>query len=384
MRSVKTSGSKQGAKGGCSSFTCLALFFFVVWVLAVVKVVILQDTPQSPATLVENSIARNTPAVPAASTTLNAKPPTAQAPEEPVTNVNKPILLTRTVPKAQSSTPSLSWPPVQLDGTVNPQDGFDIMPITKLSVPMFWTPPANQPITSIGSRVNGRETIFLMIASYRDFQCRETIASAFERADHPERLFVGAVDQVAEGDIGCTDTTVSCEEDPSQTLCKYRNQIAVYKMDASMATGPVTARHIGDRLYRGQYFVMQLDAHCMFIRHWDELIINQWKQTGNEMAVLSSYLTDLQGSIDVHGDSKRNTRPIMCNSDFEGAMPARYLRHGAQPEDVPVVRDMPQLEPFWAAGFSFSRGHFKVQVPYDAYQSMVFQVSLLDNKMIFS
>ena len=61
-------------------------------------------------------------------------------------------------------------------------------------------------------------------------------------------------------------------------------------------------------------------------------------------------------------------------SDFEGIMPARYLRHGAQPEEVAAVRDMPQLQPFWAAGFSFSRGHFKVQVPYDGYQPMVFQV----------
>jgi len=57
-------------------------------------------------------------------------------------------------------------------------------------------------------------------------------------------------------------------------------------------------------------------------------------------------------------------------------MPARYLRHGSQPENVPVIRDMPQLEPFWAAGFSFSRGHFKLRVPYDAYQPMVFQVRL--------
>jgi hypothetical protein len=54
-------------------------------------------------------------------------------------------------------------------------------------------------------------------------------------------------------------------------------------------------------------------------------------------------------------------------------MPARYLRHGAQPEDVAVIRDMPQLEPFWAAGFSFSRGHFKYRVPYDGYEPMVFQ-----------
>ncbi len=51
-----------------------------------------------------------------------------------------------------------------------------------------------------------------------------------------------------------------------------------------------------------------------------------------------------------------------------------YLRHLSQPEDYPEIRGMPQLQPFWAAGFSFSRGHFKIRVPYDAYQPMVFQV----------
>jgi hypothetical protein len=212
-----------------------------------------------------------------------------------------------------------------------------------------------------------------MIASYRDFQCRETIASAFAKSDHPERLFVGAVDQIVPGDIGCLDVAVPCSKDPSQPLCKYRDQISVFVMDAEFATGPVTARHIGDRMYRGQYFVMQMDAHCLFVRHWDSFIIKQWETTGNEMAVLSSYLTDIQGSIDGRGDSTRNTRPIMCNSDFEGIHPARYLRHGSQPEDFAAIRDMPQLQPFWAAGFSFSRGHFKVRVPYDAYQPMVFQ-----------
>ena len=150
---------------------------------------------------------------------------------------------------------------------------------------------------------NGLETIFLMIASYRDFQCHETITSAFQNADHPERLFVGAVEQAIPGDTGCMFTEESCESNPSQMICKYKNQISVFKMDAHMATGPVTARHIGDRMYRGEYYVMQMDAHCQFIRHWDVLLINQWLSTKNEMAVLSSYLSDTQGSIDANQDS---------------------------------------------------------------------------------
>lgn len=148
-------------------------------------------------------------------------------------------------------------------------------------------------------------------------------------------------------------------------------------MSAEMATGPVTARHIGDRMYRGQYFVMQMDAHCQFVKHWDTLLIGQWRETKNEMAVLSSYLSDVQGAINPKtGKSNRNTRPIMCNSAFEGMAPARYLRHGSQPEDFAIIRDMPQLQPFWAAGFSFSRGHFKIRVPYDGRTPMVFQVNI--------
>ena len=180
----------------------------------------------------------------------------------------------------------LMWPPVLEDHTVPAEDGADTMPILNIPVPKFWFPPPGEDINTIGTRVNGKETIFLMIASYRDFQCRETLESAFRNADSPERIFVGAVDQVVEGDTGCLDLEVSCGADPSQFACQYKSQIAVFNMDAREATGPVTARHIGDRMYRGQYFIMQMDAHCKFVRHWDSQIISQFRETGNEMAVL--------------------------------------------------------------------------------------------------
>jgi hypothetical protein len=185
-----------------------------------------------------------------------------------------------------SSSNELKWPPVLPDGSFPESDGYDVMTSTGLKVPKFWVPPAGTDLNKIGSHVNGEETIFLMIASYRDFQCHETITSAYMRADHPERLFVGAVDQVVAGDTGCLDLEVPCSVDSNQPICKYRDQISIYKMDAATATGPVTARHIGDRMYRGQYYVMQMDAHCLFVRHWDTKIITQFKSTKNEMAVL--------------------------------------------------------------------------------------------------
>lgn len=92
------------------------------------------------------------------------------------------------------------------------------------------------------------------------------------------------------------------------------------------------------------------------------------------MAVQSTYLTDIEGSIDEKtGRSLRHTRPIMCNTDYEGGPQGKHLRHMSQPERVPSVKGTPQLQPYWAAGFSFSRGHFVVNVPYDLYQPMIFQ-----------
>jgi len=209
-------------------------------------------------------------------------------------------LQSTTVPKAvldysSNKTPShkLQWPPVQPDGSIAPDEGEDTMPLIGLKVPRFWEAPpgtTDAELNVMGSKVNGEETIFLMIASYRDFQCRETITSAFSRADHPERLFVGAVDQTVPGDVGCLDLEVPCEQDPSQPICRHRSQISVYHMDAKYATGPVTARHVGDRMYRGESFVMQMDAHCQFVRHWDSKIISQWRATNNHMAVLRLFL----------------------------------------------------------------------------------------------
>ena len=215
-------------------------------------------------------------------------------------------------------------------------------------------------------------TIFIMVASYRDFQCRETVSSALARARYPERLRVGVVQQNAVGDTPCGEPFRTCDSDPSQPLCMYAENVKIYEMDARDASGPVFARHVGYRMYRGEAFALQMDAHCVFVNNWDETLVAQWRATRNEFAVLSTYLTDVQGSISTAGDSQRKTRPIMCNSDYEGGGVARYLRHGSQPEAVAAVKGEPMLEPFWAAGFSFARGHFLVRVPYDPLLPMVF------------
>ena len=86
----------------------------------------------------------------------------------------------------------------------------------------------------------------------------------------------------------------------------------------------------------------------------------------NEMAILTAYVSGVDDHIDLKtGKRTSKARPIMCMSDFEGSGKMKHLRHGQQPEGDPHIHDMPTLEPFWAAGFSFGRGHFVVNIPYD-------------------
>ena len=141
----------------------------------------------------------------------------------------------------------LPWPPVQPDGTISTLDGVEVMPVIGLKVPRFYMPAEGVDLNKVGSKVNGHDTIYLMIASYRDFQCRETITSAYRKSDHPERLYIGAVDQTVDGDIGCMDLEIPCSEDPTQMICIYKDQISIYHMDAEYATGPVTGEGEGKR-----------------------------------------------------------------------------------------------------------------------------------------
>jgi Glycosyltransferase (GlcNAc) len=111
--------------------------------------------------------------------------------------------------------PEGKWPVTLRDE----QDDFeDLLHVgdlkTVLKVPKFWSPPLHnkefytreqamkvgtciEPDPVTGSHVRGdkcppeQRTIYIGLASYRDYQCRYTLESAFLRAKHPERIRVG-------------------------------------------------------------------------------------------------------------------------------------------------------------------------------------------------
>jgi len=253
-------------------------------------------------------------------------------------------------------------------------DGHQLMtPEQAAQIGSFYTPDDDNGDASSSEQQPPLETIYCSVASYRDPECTATVEDVYARAEHPERIRVAIIDQRVDGDSVCAQPQVPCETDPTQALCRYRHLIDVFEMDARLAVGPVFARHLANRHYRGEYFAMQIDSHVRFTEHWDTDIVGQWKSANNEMAVLSTYLSDIINSIEpVTHKGIHPGRPIMCASDYEGKGDYKHLRHGQQPEGAPGITGQPTLHPFWAAGFSFARGHFVLQVPYDMLP-MVFQ-----------
>ena len=115
---------------------------------------------------------------------------------------------------------------------------------------------------SIGSYDDaGRETIYASVASYRDPECAGTVTDLFDRARYPERIRVAIVEQRLPGDSVCTTPAVPCDQDATQALCRYAHLLDYFDMDAHFGVGPVFARHLAHRHYRGEYYAMQIDSH---------------------------------------------------------------------------------------------------------------------------
>lgn len=278
------------------------------------------------------------------------------------------------VPEAATDlSPYIHWPPT-LASLTDDMVEMEVV-ATTISVPRFWSLPfKNQSqVLQVGSCTSSRpedcprekRTIFVLLTPYRNPKaCQTTLESLLEYARHPERIRVGIVDQRGQDDDPCM---LECEEVPNSSgLCQHKDRIHTFELDADLASGPTLSSHLGHRLYRGEYYALELEADRYpgggidMIHHWDSDLIQQWERTGNEMAVLSHYL---------HREILRTQgkRAATCGIQFNGddSTYAYHLQLTSQP--LIPLSEYPTLQPFLGRPFVFARGHFVVNVP-----SMVF------------
>ncbi len=235
------------------------------------------------------------------------------------------------------------------------------------------TKAGTDPNTDAASSSSDR-TIFVSIISKSDSRCSDTVTNLLRSAANPERIHVAVVDRtnpLSKRYVACDAPPIPCSSDPDQILCMYNANVDVYELDSKLDAGAMFARHIGQRMYRGEYYALQVgvDAGIVFSDGWDEDLIRQLEATNNEMAVITTYLSETKirdGNRPINATPERYT---ICHASYEGDGRERRLEHtrSDQVEQAapPDRTQTPMLQPFWSSELSFSRGHFVLQVPYD-------------------
>jgi hypothetical protein len=140
------------------------------------------------------------------------------------------------------------------------------------------------------------DSIFVSLAAFREHLLGQTLKSAFDQADRPDRLYIGAIVQncfglngtvcrtglqvIGKNAAGQDQVKVSdappdkngieefCTDPNYRRYCDDGQVRAVYLHDTD-ALGPATARYYASKLWGGETFFMQMDSHLEFAQHWD-------------------------------------------------------------------------------------------------------------------
>ena len=201
---------------------------------------------------------------------------------------------------------------------------------------------------------NEQDTIFVSIAAYRDSELGPTIRHLTAMATHPERVFVGLCLQLDPDEDEAISNALPTK-DPW-----YNSNVRCIRLDARHAMGPCYARALCQSLFRGEQYVLQIDSHMRFRKHWDTYLIQQLEQLisskNHEKVMLSAYPAGYRLPDSIPSET-RGTLLVPWKFDANGLL--RQRGRLMKPQAAPV----PSL--LYAAGFNFARSFVLQDCPYD-------------------
>jgi Glycosyltransferase (GlcNAc) len=170
-------------------------------------------------------------------------------------------------------------------------------------------------------------SIFLSVASYRDEHCPDTLQQAYVMAKHPELLVVGLVQQncykdcqtgvLEDGmthpvapDLDCYESF--CQTEVGRPHCDA-GHVRVLRMEEPDSLGPYMARYLASKLWYGEEWYMQIDAHMTFAQDWDKISLESLAKAPSEKPVSQRW-----GRTDVlHG-----AHPLTIDNDIISGLPS--------------------------------------------------------------
>ena len=188
--------------------------------------------------------------------------------------------------------------------------------------------------------IRSDDSIYMSLAAFREHLLCQTLQSAFDQAQYPERLYIGAIvqncfgidgrvcrtglqvvgknaqgkDQVKQFDAppDVNGIEAFCALPDYQQYCD-RGQIRALYLHDTDALGPAIARYYASKLWGGETYFLQMDSHLEFAPHWDTKYIQEVKLTKSyPTAVLSAYPPGFQNFA----------------GDYQGGTPGSRLCYG--------------------------------------------------------
>jgi len=191
------------------------------------------------------------------------------------------------------------------------------------------------------------KTIFVRIPAYRDPECVPTLRDLFGQARHPERIRVGVCWQYGP------------EEQPLEVPASFADRVRVCDVPAAESRGAGWAKAQADALWRGEDFVLFVDAHTRFAPDWDVKLLAEWAACETPRAVLSA------PPAGYRPPDERRARPT----------PGYRRPHRIEPNGLPVFRtsffegrlDAPVRVAFVVGRFIFAPAAMLSEVPTDPF-----------------
>lgn len=223
-------------------------------------------------------------------------------------------------------------------------------------------------------------SIFLSVASYRDENCPSTLQEAFTKASHPERLFVGLVQQncIQNCRSGVLEQGGTVEAPPDDDchaiFCEahpeHCSQIRLLRMTEEQSLGPYSARFFASKLWWGESWYMQIDAHTLFLQDWDQISLDMLHRAPSDKPVVSHYPPGSKMNLTEQAlkPGGRLCGPVFATNPTENQM---VRLEGLGRYDRTKIA-IPRFAPFAAAGYLLAHADLLKDVPFDPLLPWIF------------
>eukprot|EP00877_Chromochloris_zofingiensis_P003735 jgi/Chrzof1/13362/Cz07g30070.t1 len=199
---------------------------------------------------------------------------------------------------------------------------------------------SNVPIVPAASTA----TIFVVMPSYRDPECSNTVIDMFAKADNPRRIYVGA-----------TEARVNANESCLPESFNYPSHIKLVHLPITLQEGHTYSRYLCSKLYQGQDYLLQIDAHTKFIPKWDTILVEMLQRCPSKKPLITHYPFDFNQYLVGHP-----LMPVMCTGRFNERGMFKF-----DTKVLPIHQVGLRAVPFVAGGFIFTLGRLFADVPYD-------------------